>query len=70
MNVTLASPSTFNNGDITFSYTVTATGGVTGFTTPVTGLPNNYFINDILSNPTDAPQTVTYTIVPVQSFRL
>ena len=64
-NVTLTSPSTFNNGPITFNYTVVATGGVTGFTTPVTGLPNNYVIADVLHNPTDAPQTVTYTIVPI-----
>jgi gliding motility-associated-like protein len=65
VNVTLYSPSTFSNGVITFNYTVAATGGVTGFTTPVTGLPNNYIISDVLHNPTDAPQTVTYTIVPV-----
>jgi gliding motility-associated-like protein len=64
-NVTLTSPSTFNNGPITFNYTVVATGGVTGFTTPVTGLPNNHVIADVLHNPTDSPQTVTYTIVPI-----
>ena len=64
-NVTLGSPSTFTSGVITFNYTVVATGGVTGFTTPVTGLPNNYVISDVLHNPTDAPQTVTYTIVPI-----
>jgi gliding motility-associated-like protein len=64
-NVTLTSPSTFNNGPITFNYTVVATGGVTGFTTPVTGLPNNHVIADVLHNPTDVPQTVTYTIVPI-----
>ncbi len=63
--ITLTSPSTFSNGDITFRYTVVATGGVTGFTTPVTGLPLNHVITDILHNPTDAPQTVTYTIYPV-----
>ena len=65
INITLGSPSTFNNGVITFKYTVVATGGVTGFTTPVTGLPLNHVIADVLTNPTDAPQTVTYTIVPV-----
>ena len=64
-NVTLGSPSTFSNGLITFNYTVVATGGVTGFITPVTGLPKDYLIADILHNPTDAPQTVTYTIVPI-----
>jgi gliding motility-associated-like protein len=48
-----------------FRYTVVATGGVTGFTTPVTNLPLNHVISDVLHNPTDAPQTVTYTIYPV-----
>jgi hypothetical protein len=64
-NVTLTSPSTFTSGVITFNYTVVATGGVTGFTTPVTGLANNHVIADVLHNPSDAPQTVTYTIVPI-----
>ena len=64
-NIILGSPSTFTSGVITFNYTVTATGGVTGFTTPVTGLPKDHIISDILHNPTDAPQTVTYTIVPI-----
>ena len=64
-NVILSSPSTFTHGVITFNYTVVAMGGVTGFTTPVTGLPNNYVIADVLHNPTDAPQTVTYKIVPI-----
>ena len=61
-NVTLTSPSIFTSGLITFNYTVVATGGVTGFITPVTGLPNNHVIVDVLHNPTDSPQTVTYTI--------
>ena len=64
-SIVLTSPSVFSNGVITFNYTVVATGGVTGFTTPVTGLPRNHVIADILNNPTDAPQTVTYTIVPI-----
>jgi gliding motility-associated-like protein len=64
-NITLASPSTFSSGVITFNYTVVATGGVTGFTTPVTGLPKDFVISDVLHNPTDAPQTVTYTVVPI-----
>jgi gliding motility-associated-like protein len=64
-NILLQSPSTFTSGLVTFKYTVTATGGVTGFTTPVSGLPNNHIITDKLINPTDAPQTVTYAIVPV-----
>ena len=63
--ITLTSPSTFSNGAISFRYTVVATGGVTGFTTPVTGLSLNHVIDDVLHNPTDAPQTVTYTIYPV-----
>ena len=65
LNITLGSPSTFSSGVITFNYTVTATGGVTGFTTPLEGLPKDHIISDILHNPTDAPQTVTYTIEPV-----
>ena len=64
-DITLTSPSTFSNGDIRFRYTVTATGGVTGFTAPVTDLPLGHVIADMLHNPADAPQTVTYTIYPV-----
>ena len=64
-SITLGSPSTFTSGVITFKYTVVATGGVTGFTTPVTGLAKDFVIADILNNATDVPQTVTYTIVPV-----
>ena len=29
------------------------------------GLPKDHVIADVLHNPTDAPQTVTYTIVPI-----
>jgi len=61
----LQGPSIFIEGVITFNYTVIATGGVTGFTTPVGGLPNNYIISDVLHNPTDIPQTVTYKIIPI-----
>jgi gliding motility-associated-like protein len=64
-SVILTSPSTFTSGVITFNYTVVATGGVTGFNTPVTGLLNNSVISDVLHNPTDTSQTVTYTIVPI-----
>ena len=64
-DITLTSPSTFSNGDIRFRYTVTATGGVTGFTASVTDLPLGHVIADVLHNPADAPQTVTYTIYPV-----
>ncbi len=64
-NITLQSPSTFTSGVVTFNYTATATGGVTGFTASATGLGNNHVITDLLVNPTDGPQTVTYTITPV-----
>jgi len=63
--ILLQSPSTFTDGQISFKYTVTETGGVTGFTTPVSGVPNNHIIADQLVNPTDEPQTVTYVITPV-----
>ena len=64
-NVTLYSPTVFSHGVITFNYSVVATGGVTGFTTPVAGLPNNSVISDELHNPTDTYQTVTYRITPI-----
>jgi gliding motility-associated-like protein len=64
-SILLRSPSTFTDGLIAFRYTVTATGGVTGFTTPQSGLSNNHVIDDRLVNPTDEPQTVTYTIYPI-----
>ena len=66
-NIVIGSPSNFSSGAVTFDYTVTATGGVTGFTSPVTGLPKDFIIEDTLINPTDELQTVTYTIVPVTS---
>ncbi len=66
-NIVIGSPSSFSSGTITFNYTVTATGGITGFTTPRTGLPKDYLIADTLYNPTDEIQTVTYTIMPVTS---
>ena len=64
-SIILSSPSTFTSGVITFNYTVIATPGVTGFTTPGIGLPNNTVISDILHNSTDVPQTVSYTIIPI-----
>ena len=64
-NIRLQSPSTFTSGSITFKFTATATGGVTGFTPSASGLPNDHVISDVLFNPTDEPQTVTYTITPV-----
>ena len=50
---------------ITFRFTATATGGVTGYTPSASGLPNNHVIADNLVNPTDSPQTVTYRVTPV-----
>jgi len=66
-NIIIGSPSTFSSGVVKFDYTVDATGGVTGFTTPVYGLPKDHVIADELHNPTNEAQTVTYTIVPVTS---
>ncbi len=66
-NIVIGSPSTFSSGVVTFNYTVVATGGVTGFTTPVTGLLKDHVIADVLFNPTNEVQTVTYTITPYSS---
>jgi gliding motility-associated-like protein len=63
-SIQLQSPSTFTSGFISFNYTVTTTGPVTGFVNSV-GLPNNYNITDKLINLTDVYQVVTYSIVPV-----
>jgi gliding motility-associated-like protein len=66
-SIRLSSPSTFTSGLITFKYTVTTTSGnsVTGFTSPTTGIPNNFYITDKLFNQTDHYQVVTYRVVPV-----
>jgi gliding motility-associated-like protein len=64
-SIRLSSPSIFTSGLISFRYTVTTTGPVTGYTTPTVGLPNNHFITDNLANQTDAYQVVTYRVVPV-----
>ncbi|MFH0756463.1 MAG: DUF2341 domain-containing protein [Bacteroidota bacterium] len=64
-HIELTSPNIYSSGAVTFNYTVAATGGVTGFTTPVTGLPVGHVIQDQLFNPTIQEQTVTYTIAPV-----
>ena len=62
----MQSPSTFTSGLITFKYTVTSSGGVTGYSaTPVIGVPNNFVITDNLVNTTDHFQTVTYNVIPV-----
>lgn len=60
----LSSPSTFTSGAISFRYTVTTTGDVTGFTTPTTGLPDDHHITDVLTNNTNTYHTVTYRVVP------
>ena len=52
-NIVLQSPSTFTTGVVTFKFTATATGGVTGYTASASGLPDNYVIADVLVNPTD-----------------
>jgi gliding motility-associated-like protein len=64
-NIVLQSPSTFTSGLVTFKFTASATGGVTGFTPSATGLANGHVIADNLINPTDAPQTVSYVVTPV-----
>ncbi len=63
-NITLAS-STMPAGAVRFNYTVAATGGLTGFTSPVNNLTNNSIITDLLMNSTNSVQTATYTITPV-----
>ena len=64
-SIQLQSPSTFTSGLISFNYTVSTTGPVTGFITPTTGQSNNHVIADKLINHTDVFQVVTYTIIPV-----
>jgi gliding motility-associated-like protein len=64
-NIRLTSPSTFTSGVVTFKYSVTETGSVSGYTTPVAGISNNAFITDRLKNNTDVYQIVTYRVVPV-----
>ncbi len=73
--IQLRSPSTFTPDTvtlaerlITFNFTATATGGVTGFTASSAGRPNNFVITDTLINPTTSRQTVTYTLTPVSPF--
>ena len=39
-SIQLTSPNVFTSGDITFSFTVTATGVVSGYTPSASGLPN------------------------------
>lgn len=64
-SIPLNSPSQFTTGVITFKYTASASGGVTGFSPSVNGLPDGHVIQDFLVNPTTSVQTVTYIITPV-----
>lgn len=64
-SIRLTSPSTFTGGLISYKYTVTTSGTVTGFTTPTAGLSNNHYITDKLVNLTDHYQIVTYRVVPI-----
>jgi gliding motility-associated-like protein len=64
-SIRLQSPSTFTTGYIMFDYTASSYGAVTGYTSSLSGLPNNYVIADRLKNGTDTYQIVTYRIVPV-----
>jgi gliding motility-associated-like protein len=64
-NIQLISPSEFTSGVISFNYTVTTTGSVTGFISPTDNLPNNHIIADNLVNQTDHFQEVTYRVVPI-----
>lgn len=64
-SIRLTSPSTFTSGVVTFKYSVTETGSVSGYTSPTTGIANNAFITDRLKNNTDVYQIVTYRVVPV-----
>ena len=64
-NIVLQSPNIFSSGFITFDQTVTTDGAITGFSTPLNGMPDNHIIADRLVNQTDVFHTVTYRIVPV-----
>lgn len=63
-NIRLTSPSTFTSGVVTFRYTVTATGSVTGYAATAGGMLDEHHITDVLKNNTNTYQTVTYRIVP------
>jgi gliding motility-associated-like protein len=60
-NSTAAIPLTSNLSVTTFNWTVTATSGITGFTTPGNG---NSIPASVLTNPTNGVGTVTYTVIP------
>jgi hypothetical protein len=52
---------------VTFDFTTTTSGGVTGFTPSATNLVKGDKIEDVLHNTTELPQTVTYRIVPLNA---
>ncbi len=64
-SIRLQSPSIFTTGAISFKYTVTSSGLVTGYTSPTSGLLNDQYITDKLANLTDTFRIVTYRLVPV-----
>ena len=61
----LNSPSIFTSGLISFKYSVTSTGSVSGYSTPVSGIANHFTVTDRLRNNTNVFQVVTYNVVPV-----
>ncbi len=63
-NIRLSSPSHFTSGVVSFRYTVTTSGDVTGFISPSSGMLDEHYITDILVNNTNTYHTVTYRVVP------
>ncbi|MGM0551927.1 MAG: T9SS type B sorting domain-containing protein, partial [Bacteroidota bacterium] len=63
-HIELTTPTILTTGEVTFQYTSTTSGGITGNTSGISGLTNGHIIQDVLDNSTFAPQTVTYTITP------
>lgn len=64
-NIRLSSPSTFTSGFVTFKYTVSETGSVSGHPNVPGGIVDDSFITDRLKNNTDIYQIVTYRVVPI-----
>lgn len=64
-DIRLTSPSVFTSGAISFRYSVTSTGSVSGYAPSASGLANNHHINDLLINNTDTFRIVTYRVVPI-----
>ena len=63
INISLNS-STQPSSGIRFDYTVSSTGGISGYVTPVNNLLNNAIISNILTNDSLLAETLTYTIIP------